>query len=76
MAPQLTAKVERSFIRDGNQVTEFRVPAISESRAESNALLNARAKGMDSPNVIDIEEVGESSIPGRSIFLVTVEAIR
>lgn len=73
---QLTTEVERSFLENGKEIVEFRVPAVSAGRAESNAILNARVKGMDEPQVTHIEEIGSSGIPSRSLFLVTVEAVR
>lgn len=73
---QLTTKVERSFLENGKEVIEFKVPAIGESAAERNALGNARLKGMDEPEITEVENIGASGVPGRSLFLVTVEAMR
>lgn len=73
---QLTTSVERSFIENGEEVIEFRVPAVSRERARSNALFAARVKGMDDPDVEEVEETGGSGVPGRKLFLVTVTAIR
>lgn len=73
---QFTTRVERSFIRNGSSLTEFSVPAVSESLARRNALLNARAKGKEGPEVIEVENVGGSGVPGRDLFIVTVESAR
>lgn len=73
---QFTTKVERSFIRNGTDVTEFSVPAVNESIARRNALANSRLKGKEDPEIIEIENLGGSGVPGRSLFLVTVESAR
>lgn len=72
----LTASVERSFLRNGTEVYELRVPAVSEGAAERKARINARAKGANSPEVIDTERIGSAGVPGVNLYFVTVEAAR
>lgn len=72
----VTTSVERSFLRNGTEVFELRVPAVNESQAQRKARFNARAKGAESPEVAEVEEIGKSGVPGVKLFLVTVEAAR
>lgn len=68
----VSVSVSRSFLRDGQEVFEFRVPAFSESIARRRASVNGSLKGMESPEIDSVERIGSGSIPGQSVFLVTV----
>lgn len=73
---QFTIKVERSFLRDGLEIFEFSVPAINERLARRGAIRQATIKGMENPEIEDIENIGSSGVPGRDLFIVTVAGER
>lgn len=76
MAPQITAQVQRSFLRDGKEVLELRLPAISEGAARRKAMANARIKDVSNAEIADVENIGSSGIPGRPLWVVTIEGDR
>lgn len=73
---QIFGNVERSEIENGDQEITFRLASVSRRLARTRARNNARVKGVGSPEVIGMEEVGPGSIPGRTVFLVTVRGER
>lgn len=65
-------RIESNTVRNGNQVTTFAIPAFSEELARRRANANARLKDLQDPQIDDVEEVGQGSIPGQSIYNVTI----
>lgn len=73
---QFLAEVERSFLRDDKEVLELRIPSVSEGAARRKAAANARIKDMEEPEIVDVENIGGSGVPGRPLWIVTIEGLR
>ena len=61
-----------SEVQNGQQLISFRIPAISRSLARRRAMVNARIKEVQSPEVSNIEIIEQGQIPGQNIFLVEI----
>jgi len=71
---QVFGTIESSTVRDGMQITVFRIPAFSDTGARQRAKANARLKGMGSSEVNLVEKVGPADVPGQTLHDVTVVA--
>lgn len=70
---ELFGNVERSFREEDNNVTVFKIPAISKSGAKRRASLNARLKGLLEYEVGEPQQVrSDQAPPGGSIYHVRV----
>jgi len=63
---------EPTVVQNGNVVTTFRVPAISKTIARRRAKGNARLKGLESPEIREVNEVAPGGIPGQTIYEIKV----
>ena len=75
-AANITGKVVCSTSSDGKEMTEFEIPALTSRQAKRRARVNARLKGLDSPQINEPELVGQADIPGRKIYSVEVVSNR
>lgn len=75
-ASRIFGSVVESTLVDDQQEIVFRVPAFSETLARRRATRNARIKGVENPEVEEVEEVGSGTLPGQTIFLITVRGER
>jgi len=70
--PQIFGVVEKSYQKDGQQITVFRIPAVSKTIAKQRAKINARIKSLSGSSVSSVNQAGKSSIPGFKLFDVEI----
>ena len=75
-ASGITGRVVSSTSADGKVTTVFEIPAITSRQATRRARVNARLKGLDSPQINEPQMIGQGDIPGRKIYEVEVVSNR
>lgn len=73
---EVTGSVIEQSVENGSLRTVFRIPAQSEGLAVRQANLNAGLKGYSGIEVVNTEKISEGSLPGQSIYAVTVTSRR
>lgn len=73
---QFFGSIERSTTENGKHIAVFRIPAFSKSIARQRAKGNARIKGLKEFEIVNVENVGSSDVPGQNLFDIRVEADR
>lgn len=69
-------RTESSETTNGVQVTTFRIPAMTEGMARRRGKMNARVKGFDDYEIVDVQTVESGSIPGQTLYDITVSSQR
>lgn len=70
------AELISSSIEDGATVMEVRVPALSATVAKQRARAFVRGKGIESSGVRDVNKIGSGTLPGQTVYKVSVEGKR
>lgn len=73
---EIFGRIEEQRVENGQQYTDFIIPAFSKRLAKQRAMQNARLKDYTSPEVDETENIGSGSIPGQTIYQVTVVSDR
>ena len=71
--PEMFLKTIDSSSSGSTQVIDFKTPAFTARGAKRRAKNGGRIKGLGSPSVVEMKELGKGSIPGQKIYRVTVE---
>jgi hypothetical protein len=73
---ELIGKIASTKVQEDRIIDEWRMPAQTDGLARRQATANARIKGRNDVEIKSVEENGNGSLPGQSIYTVTTSSAR
>lgn len=70
------AELVSSSVKDGKAKMKIRVPAFTQSIAERRAKAFVRGKGISAPEVDEVSTRGSASIPGQTVYIISIAGQR